>query len=269
MYGLKFNNKHSYNDYGLLIKSINRPISEPKLITEEIESADSAFDFSEINSDKRIKYKDKIITVTFAIKERNSANLRVKAREISRWLNCGEKQLTFDDESGMYYFAKLNNKIDLETQITVLQQFTVQFKCRPYAYSTVQSNEQIQFGQGLQFGYNFMFDMTPTVFNINTPSTISLYNSGDYVKPVIIITGTASTIKLSCGGKTLSYNSVLTTGQTLAIDCAKYRATVNSSNANNAISGNYFEFENGSNILTVSGTNLNINLTIVFRYTYL
>lgn len=268
MYGITFNGKHSYNDYGLLIKSVNRPIAEPKIIATDVDAVDGSFDFSEVNQDGRTKYKDKVITVTFMQIE-SIASAQTRAREISRWLNCGETQLIFDDEPGLFYLAKMNNRVDLETQVVALREFSVQFKCRPYAYSTVQSTEQIQFGQGLQFGYGYRFDMTPMVFNINTPSTISVYNPGDYVKPVIVITGTADEIELSCNGKTLSFNSALGSGETLTLDCSKYQSTVSNLNANNAITGTYFEFKSGNNTLYVSGTNLNINLTVVFRYTYL
>jgi predicted phage tail component-like protein len=269
VYGITFNGKHSYNDYGLLVKSVNRPIAEPKIIATDVDAVDGSFDFSEVNPDGRTKYKDKVITVTFMQIE-SIANAQTRAREISRWLNCGETQLIFDDEPGLFYLAKMNNKIDLETQVVALREFSVQFKCRPYAYSIIQSNQQIQFGQGLQLGYGYRFDMTPTVYSITTDYEIlNIYNPGDYVKPVIIITGTADEIELSCNGKTLSFNSALGSGETLTLDCSKYQSTVSNLNANNAISGNYFEFKNGNNTLYVSGTNLDINIQIVFRYTYL
>jgi predicted phage tail component-like protein len=268
--GLTFNGKHC-SEMGLVMRSKNRPIlPSPKIITEEVMGADGSLDFSDANVDGRTKYNDRIITVNFSIIESSSAVLHARARDIARWLNCGEKLLVFDDQTMVYYLARVNNKIDLEKQIVSLQEFTVQFKCRPFMYSFINSlTENLQLGQGLQLGYGLRFDMKPATFSISENTDITVYNAGDYVKPTFKITGTADIISLTCNGKTLTYNVPLLAGKELIIDSEKYTATLNGELVNNNMTGSFFELENGNNTINVSGENLDIDLDVIFKYRYL
>jgi phage-related protein len=198
--------------------------------------------------------------------------LRILAHQVAVWLACGEKPLTYDDETPVYYLARVTNKIDLETQIIRVKKFTVQFKCRPYAYSAVTSNEQIEFGKGLMCGYGYRFDMVPTVYNIISNATKSIYNPGTWVKPVIRVVGTCSSISFAVNGKTLAYGAAVN-GQ-IDIDCYKQEAYKDgvSSQANNVlnnVSGDWLEMINGDNTLQISGTDLNCTVTFIFNYLYL
>lgn len=271
MYGLQFGDKHSYKDFGLVMKSKDRPIlPDPKVITEDLDQMDGSHDFSDTNQDERTKYKDRIITVTFSLTEKDSSVLRVKAHQIARWLNCGESRLTFDDETAVYYIARVNNKISFEKQIISLQEFTVQFKAKPYAYSVVDSTvDQLQLGMDLQLGYGYKLDMYATEYDVVGSDIITIYNAGDYVKPKIEITGTFTNLTLACNNKALTYNSALTANHTLIIDLDKYNATLDSANVNNNLSGSFFELVNGDNLLTITGTSVNIHMKLIFNYMYL
>lgn len=273
MHGLTFGGKHSLTDYGLVLRSKNRPVMpDPKIVTDDVAGVDGSYDFTDYNTDGKTKYKDRIITVTFSLREKDSGILRVKAHQIARWLNCGESNLIFDDETAVYYKARVNNRIDLEKQIIQLQEFTVQFKCKPYAYSVIDSTEeQIQVGMDLQLGYGYKLNMEPTVYNIAKPyNVLTVYNPGDYCKNMIItIKGTASGLVLNCNSKTLTYTEPITAGTTLIIDFGKFNATLDGANVNSFISGDFFGFETGDNTLVVSNTSIDINLSIAFNYLYL
>lgn len=267
--GFTFNNKHSFRDFGIVFKSKNRPVSpEPKIVSEELPGMDGEYDFSEANPDGRVKYKSRPIELECSFLQKNMTYIRIKTHEIASWLDCGEKPLIFDDETAVYYLAINSNKLDLETQIARFGKFTLNFKCRSFAYSVVNSNEQIKFGQGLICGYGYRLDMVPTIYTITGPTIINVYNPGRYVKPVVRINGSFTTLSITSGLKTLTYNKPLT-NSTLIIDCNRFTATSNGVNVNNDLSGKYIEFVHGDNTLQISGTGLNFTLTLDFRYLYL
>lgn len=269
MRGITFNNMHSYNDLKLHARVVRRPIlPEPKLVIEEPSGVDGEYDYSDVNPDGRTKYRSVTHEVELALIEKNPALIRMRVREIARWLACGEQRLIYDDEPAVFYLARVINRLDPEAQLIKLRQLVVQFRCRPFGYSSVESNQQLQRGVGLMRGYGFRRDMAPTVFTVTAPVTLNIYNPGTYVKPLIRVTGSCSSISFTCNGRTVSYNAALA-GETLEIDCQKMQAYKGAVNVNNNTSGDYIEFANGNNQLSIGGTGLNCTVTLVYRYLYI
>jgi predicted phage tail component-like protein len=268
--GFIFNSKHSFKDMGVVMKSKNRPVlPEPKIIVEETTCQDGEYDFSDSNPDGRIKYKPRTIEVECSILQRDMSYLRIEAHEIAAWLACGEKQLIFDDESAIYYLAKVSNKLDLSTEIARIGRFTLQFKCRPFGFSRLRSDQTLQLGMGLMLGYGYRLDMEPLTFTITGAASFTVINPGTYVKPIIRITGSCASISFSANEKTISYGSALANNQ-LDIDCDKQTAVKDSStNAMNNVTGDFIEFINGSNTFQISGTGLNCTVSLIFNYLYL
>jgi predicted phage tail component-like protein len=249
MNGLTFNGKHSYTDMGLTMFSKNRPIlAEPKIITEDISGTDGEYDFSAVNPDNRITYKSVVDEIEFSFADKSMANVRAKAHTIAQWLACGEAQLSYDDDLNKYYLAKVTNKLDLENQMVRLRKFTANFR-HGFAYATTET--------------------TVTYTNITTAVDKVIANPGTYVKPKFTITGTFTTLTLTCGGKTLTYSEAIA-GATLVIDCDKMTCIKDGTiNMSNKLSGSFFEFANDNNTLTIGGTGLNCTVAVNFRPQYL
>jgi predicted phage tail component-like protein len=251
------------------MESINRPVlSEPKIIVDEIPGQDGDYDYSECNSEGRTKYKPLPHTIGFTLKERNPVIIRIRAHEIATWLSCGEQQLIYDDSTAIFYLARVVNKLDLEKIIMSVKKFIVQWKCRPFGFSVVESTDQIQFGQGLMLGYGYKLDMVPLVFAVTESKTLNVYNPGRYVKPLIRITGSLTDISFTVNSKTLTYGAALA-NETVDIDCSKAQTIKGIENVNNDVSGDYIEFVNGDNTLQITGTGLNCTVSLIFRYLYL
>ena len=248
MNGLTFNSKHSFTDMGLKMQSkVRHILPEPKTVYEDLPGVDGEYDFSEVNPDGRTKYKPFVDEIGFTIIAANAAAVRVKAHEIASWLACGEKQLQYDDDPGKYWLARVINKLDIESQLVKLKSFTAQFKCQPLGYGLTEIDE--------------------TYTGIVAAADKVIANPGTFVKPKITITGTFTTLTLSCGGKTLTYSEAIA-GATIVIDnfhCIKD----GSINVGSKLSGNFFEFVNGNNTLSIGGTGLNCSITVSFRPTYL
>jgi predicted phage tail component-like protein len=128
MDGLTFNEKHSYNDFGLIMKSDNRN-ARPSLVKREIEidGKDGTWNFGSN------RYTNRQIQVTFYYPSTNRVDLRVKMRKIAQWLNCKTaSMLIFDDEIDKEYIAMVYDEINIE-EIGNDAKFTVTFDCQPIA----------------------------------------------------------------------------------------------------------------------------------------
>lgn len=102
-------------------------------------------------------------------------DLRYKARQIATWLYSKEKQrLTFSDEPGVFYLARIANQIDLETLIRH-GRFTLQFRCDPFAYA-VQERVDRQIISNSPYRFAIQTDGTAP-----TPPILSVKNVGSTV----------------------------------------------------------------------------------------
>lgn len=138
MIGFTYNSKHSYNDYGIIAKSVNRPLL-PNLIKKEVITSgkSGSWDF---NSNQ---YENRIITVDISNIETSIENLRINARNLASWLSqTSYKQLIFDDEPTKYYLAKVYSAVDFEN-IKRLGKGKITFECQPFAISTVAKSQTI------------------------------------------------------------------------------------------------------------------------------
>lgn len=243
MNGLTFNGKHSFNDMGLVMFSKNRPIlPEPKIVTEDIQNMDGEYDYSSVSG--RVRYKPVTDEIEFFFAEKNMSNVRAKAHQIAAWLASGEAQLIYDDDPTIYYLAMVVNKLDLENQIIRARKVTVQFKRRPFGYG-----------------------LTEESHSYTTAGSKTINNPGTFVMPKFTVTGSFTTLTLSCNGKTLTYSEAIE-GASIVIDnmqCIKDGNT----NKNNVLSGEFFEFANGNNSLIIGGTGLDCTVTVSFRPQYL
>jgi predicted phage tail component-like protein len=272
-FGVLFNGRHS-SEFGLVMLTKNRPIlPEPKIITDEAPGMDGDYDYSDSNPDGRTKWKPRPHELTFEI-DRRKVNcrdpraVRAKAHEIAVWLACGEQQLIYDDDTAVFYLARVVNRLDLESQIQPNRPFTVQFKTRPYGFSRLMSSEGLKRGYGFMRGQGYRRDMAATVYQVTGPVTVNIYNPGTFVKPVLKVSGQYNYISFSCNGKTLTFGH---SNHPVDIDCEKMRAIDDTGNRTRSLwdDSEFIEFINGNNALVIGGEGLNCTVTVEFRYLYL
>lgn len=128
--GLRFNSVHS-NTLNLVLTDSSRPLfQETKDTYIDVPHKDG----SVLIPDK--SKKDTIVTVEFFLKTPDNSTIYNEARNISNWLQTEDRApLIFDDDPNYTYAAKVNSSITLEeiTDFEHYGEFTVQFRCLPYA----------------------------------------------------------------------------------------------------------------------------------------
>lgn len=275
MIGFEFNGTHSYDAYGIFIKSSNRPIL-PALRKREMSIAGKHGTYS-FGSDT---YDNRIVSVDIAYVKDTLSEFRLHAREISAWLSqTGYKKLIFDDEPDKYYLAKIYNNIGLETLYT-LGEATIQFECQPHALYVVSSAEDIYIDDEVPLDSDILLDagddytytldagvsndIITIAYNGNAELGLGAEQGAQFN---IIVTGTFTVFSISMNGKTLIYTENCT-AQTITID--NVNATVKNGTANKLFNttgdvGEFLKLIPGNNVITITKTGGNVDFTFDFR----
>lgn len=266
----EYKGTHS-NTYGVYFKSIKRPLMppiKPKIMA--IYGTSGSYDFGD-NEYDNVEIKIRIAYIPEDIIERKQ-----RARDISSWLSSNNwEKLILGDEPDKYYLARVSGGVDLENLIAS-GEAEVTFICQPFAYmvtdtATDDTWEQADYPWITDITWimsdSYTFSATGTkLFTFNNPGTKSInYQSPQGSKSLIKINGSWTTLNLSLNGNTLTYTQP-GTGE-LIIDNLEMEATLNGTNALSAIDGDieeFLEISPGDNIINISGTGINVEVTVDF-----
>lgn len=138
MKGVKFGNKHTYQEWELILT--HTEIGFPDCKTEKIDipGADGELDFSRSLTED-MKYKNRIITFTFVTAKRYE-QWKALTSEIANYLHGQEfEKIILDEDQGFYYkgTAKLN-QFKCDKSLGVI---TIECNVEPYKYDITSSNE--------------------------------------------------------------------------------------------------------------------------------
>lgn len=178
-YGIRKNNKHSFDDFGLTIKS--KKIGNPKKnkIKEEVPFMNGSYDFSLLYGEQT--YSERQLEYTFNLNERNKIAMNIKKMQVLEWLNDRGKQPLYDDTiPGFYFLAEVGD--DDFSEEGSNGEITVTFNAYPYKISS--RND----GHDIWDDFNFELDMVQdTIFEVNGTKDIILYNNGAIgINPTVI-----------------------------------------------------------------------------------
>lgn len=143
MYGITFNGKHSYNDFGLYI--MDKTISPPskKKILDTVPYMNSNYDFSTLGSNGELTYDTRKIVVKLGLISDTREQLYVLYSQILSWLmDVGQSQLIFDFMPDYYFLAEVYEAPDFDDFINT-GELTVTFVAEPFKYKDVDSGDKI------------------------------------------------------------------------------------------------------------------------------
>ena len=178
---------------------------------------------------------DRRIDIDCAFVEPSLADIRTKVHNIAAWLHTNDRAtLSFDDETGKTYKAKLASAVDFD-HIGRLGQFSLTFVCEPLAYGTEATT-------------NFAND------------SVTVANAGTYSAPAIIeatFTGAASEFKVTLGTEYIRVVHDFVLNDTLKIDTGTGAILLNGSRAMDKLDWQnsiFFELAVGNNTLSITPT---------------
>lgn len=105
MKSVKFGEKDSFKDWGLILKPKNRPFPSPKTSYISIEGRDGDLDLStSLTGD--VKYQNIIHTLEFTLMDKRE-DWETKLQEISTYLHGKKMNVVFSDDPDWYYVGRM------------------------------------------------------------------------------------------------------------------------------------------------------------------
>ena len=105
MIGVTIGDKHSYNDWGMILTNqvISPPVPQTNMVA--VPMRDGSIDLTEALAED-IKYNDRTITLTFSVIDaRNTWSAKVS--EIQNYIHGKRLQIILDDDSSFYYNGRV------------------------------------------------------------------------------------------------------------------------------------------------------------------
>lgn len=257
--------------FNLVCKSVSRPMLptiRPR--TVQIYGKSGVIDYG--GGD----YNTRQITMHIAYIGKNYTELRHRAREIAAWLTSKQwARLIINDEPDKYYLARVINGINLDA-MQRLGQADITFECQPFAYMCTSTGsdptwDEADFPWITDIPWNmvqsYQFSATGTTnYTFEHPGTqeIGCY-SPQGSKFDIIVSGSWTTLELTLNGKTLEYTE--SGSGLLVIDNVDMEVKLDGANKLSKLDGDVDSFLSvvpGENTIEISGTGLNVTVTIDF-----
>lgn len=194
MYNIKFDGQNS-EDFGLFIKSRKRNLkSEFTVDSKKLQFKNGSILYPDSYRNFNIVFK---ATLKGGLVER-----RQQARQIANWLNVHDwRELILEDEADVFYKAICVSELD--TDISYVDEFEIEFECKPFKYSALDRDillgDMIFLGSDVALGatHSFSFSADGQVtFPLNSNVPIDEYN--------ILVTVSNSASAINIGGMRLT-----------------------------------------------------------------
>lgn len=265
MNGITFKGQSS-TDYGFVMRSINRQlIPEVTRQTVQVTGLHGLVDF------EKDTYGERQLSVVLQYIYTNTAALMEHLEGVEVWLHNDGKyyDLTFDDQPGKVWKAKIVSRIDVSPNFktTALQ---VNFVCNPpypYVGEVLLTPENIIWNTAELDGFQWTQEFTSS-------GSMKFTNTGTAAaKPVIKLIGKFDEITLEYGDQTWHYTAPLVYDG-IKIDCDGESVTRMSDGANlfsnvDVTADDYFSIDAGQAEIVITATGLGAfpdSLTVVVEF---
>ncbi|WP_186430878.1 distal tail protein Dit [Clostridium sp. BSD9I1] len=180
MRGFKFNDKHSYNDYKLLLEKKTILPPGKKKIKLDVPYANGTYDFSTVATNGEVVFEERKIEVLLGIAARSKEHLHVLYSNILEWItDTGRQQLIFDDICDYYFIAEVEGVTDFQ-EVIRFGKLKVTFTAQPFKIGV---NLE---GSDIWDTFNFEEDVVQdTEFDVLETKTETIINVGRPVTPII------------------------------------------------------------------------------------
>jgi phage-related protein len=204
----------------------------------------------------------------FLVNQFEKVDVQQKVREFTRLLvnpNGRPKtvELIFDYEPDKAYTVRYTGSLPIDRLVRMGEFVLPLTAFEPYAYHTT-STEDIIMDSDTSVMSDVLLD-SDYIFHVMGSQTIEVHNFSYYnTYPTIEIKGSFTSLTLSANGKSFSFGS-----QSGTIEVEEFVTRINGVNSLSAMTGTAIELYEGYNIVSVSGTGLNVTITFKFKPKYL
>lgn len=199
MNGVMFGNKHSYRDWGLLLKS--RPVispPSPKTVYIDVPGSDGSLDLTEALTGD-VKYENRKIKLVFVVLDARNRWSNIYS-EILDYMHGQQMRIIFDEDPTYYYYGRL--QVNEWASDKVTSTITVEGLVEPYKNEIFGSLDDWEWDP-----FNFETGIVRDYGNLIVEGTLSFTIEGNRkpVVPSFIVTSSdGSGMTVTYDGK--SYN---------------------------------------------------------------
>ncbi len=137
MNGVTIGDRHSYEDWRLILSSQVISPPKPKINLVEIPMRDGSIDLTETLTGD-VKYEDRKITLTFSVIDPRR-NWAVKVSDIQNYLHGKRLKIIFDEDKAFYYIGRIS--VDTWTSNQGIGKLVLSCTVDPFKYDIAASNE--------------------------------------------------------------------------------------------------------------------------------
>lgn len=128
--------KHTFDDFGLRIISINIDLPDVKENKIKLSGADGYVDMTDYFG---AKYENRKITITCDMEDKTYERWTSAVSQVSNYVHGKKRKLVFDWDSGFYYVGRGKCKPDKDNRVYSDMKLT--FDCEPYKYEFTATDE--------------------------------------------------------------------------------------------------------------------------------
>jgi len=274
--GFTYNQKHSYNDLGLVAKSAARPLIPPqKAVAYSAADFDGVMTFNPMGT--RAAYGNKALILQMGIaapsgEEGGFADLQTLIAQVADWLSNpggGYLPLIFDDMPDTKWLVRPASGGNIAFQLARAGRFELTFDCQPFNTLLFDSTG-VSLDGDVVLGSPVLLDqesvsVIPSVTGAGGSYTIYTLSAAP-TRPRVTLTGSGNGVTVGIGGESVSYSG--SWSGTLVFDCASYCATLNGADVTNNVTGDFPEISGGPGDIPVTVTGAGLNCSAEFYHTY-
>lgn len=178
-----------------------------------------------------------------------------------------QMKLVFDVNPDRYYLVRYSGSLGIN-RLFGYGQFTLPLIVigNPFGHS-LDSSDAITWGSSVTWGSSIRWGDT-WAYRVKGNGSVEVNNWGTMIlKPTIELSGSMGNISITCGDKTLAYNAPLVS-ETLIINNDRMTVKKGAENVLKHMTGDFTELQPGINEISITGTNLNIDVSFKFETLY-
>ena len=193
--GIRFDNIHSYEEWGLRLISIEKTYPNPKKITEHVPGSDSFIDLTE-SLDGDVHYEPRILTFTFDTMDCSYELWESLMSDIADKLHGQNKKIIIDTDPCFYYIGRCEVSSKKSNPITA--EIVVEAEVEPYKYEKFSSLEDWEWDS-----FNFESGIIREYKDLEVDGTLTLVIDGlrKKVIPEFEVSNAAEGIQVDFNGE--------------------------------------------------------------------
>lgn len=200
--GVKFGDKHSIEDWDLLLVSKSIGDAEPKIVDVDIAGSNGKLDLSEWTGE--VLYNNRSLTFNFDIYD-SPSNWWTLKREITNYLHGKRLKIILDQDNNYYYYGRC--KVTDFSNETTVAHITIECDCEPFIYKKEITTKTIT-GTGTLTLSNAKKRVMPTITSTEsmqfTFENKTFVVNGTLQSPDIILKEGENTLEVISGAGTLT-----------------------------------------------------------------